>query len=163
MSPAPAVKTEDKILKMLTYRSKPLEGDGTKENPYVFLCADGAVIQGSFLNKILGFVEDGSVREGGGMTEDGQGCYARLEIRKGNQTEEEVLSTLDIDGTKETDKAFAKDTKWRFAAKGVQLPANEEEGDGSRLTAKDGADFWTETISDEVAEKCHLRERDRFQ
>ena len=148
--PAPAVKTEDKILKMLTYRSKPLEGDGTKENPYVFLCADGAVIQGSFLNKILGFVEDGSVREGGGMTEDGQGCYARLEIRKGNQTEGEVLSTLDIDGTKETDKAFAKDTKWRFAAKGVQLPANEEEGDGSRLTAKDGADFWTETISDEV-------------
>lgn len=90
------------------------------------------VIQGSFLNKILGFVEDGSVREGGGMTEDGQGCYARLEIRKGNQTEGEVLSTLDIDGTKETDKAFAKDTKWRFAAKGVQLPANEEEGDGSR-------------------------------
>ena len=82
--PAPAVKTEDKILKMLTYRSKPLAGDGTKENPYVFLCADGAVIQGSFLNKILGFVEDGSVREGGGMTEDGQGCYARLEIRKEN-------------------------------------------------------------------------------
>ncbi len=37
--PAPVVRTEDKILKMLTYRSKPLEGDGTKENPYVFsLC-----------------------------------------------------------------------------------------------------------------------------
>ena len=147
--PAPAVKTEDKILKMLTYRSKPLEGDGTKENPYVFLCADGAVIQGSFLNKILGFVEDGSAREGGGMTEDGQGCYARLEIRKGNQADGEVLSTLDIDGTKETDKAFDKDTKWRFASTGVQLSANETEGDGSRLTAENGKDFWTETISDE--------------
>ena len=147
--PAPAVKTEDKILKMLTYRSKPLEGDGTKENPYVFLCADGAVIQGSFLNKILGFVEDGSVREGGGMTEDGQGCYARLEIRKENQADGEVLNTLDIDGTKETDKAFDKDTKWRFASTGVQLPANETEGDGSRLTAENGKDFWTETISDE--------------
>ena len=146
--PAPAVKTEDKILKMLTYRSKPLEGDGTKENPYVFLCADGAVIQGSFLNKILGFVEDGSVREGGGMTEDGQGCYARLEIRKENQADGEVLNTLDIDGTKETDKAFDKDTKWRFASTGVQLPANETEGDGSRLTAENGKDFWTETISD---------------
>ena len=144
------VKTDDKVLKMLTYRSKPLQGSGTEEDPYVFVCAEGAVIQGSFLNKILGFVEDGSAREGGGMAEDGQGCYARLEIRKGNQTEGEVLSTLDIDGTKETDKAFAKDTKWRFAAKGGQLPANEEEGDGSRLTAKDGADFWTETISDEV-------------
>lgn len=147
--PAPAVKTEDKILKMLTYRSKPLAGDGTKENPYVFLCADGAVIQGSFLNKILGFVEDGSVREGGGMTEDGQGCYARLEIRKENQADGEVLSTLDIDGTKETDKAFDKDTKWRFASTGVQLPANETEGDGSRLTAENGKEFWTETISDE--------------
>ena len=147
--PAPAVRTEDKILKMLTYRSKPLEGDGTKENPYVFLCADGAVIQGSFLNKILGFVEDGSVREGGGMTEDGQGCYARLVIRKENQADGEVLSTLDIDGTKETDKAFDKDTKWRFASTGVQLPANETEGDGSRLTAENGKDFWTETISDE--------------
>lgn len=147
--PAPVVKTEDKILKMLTYRSKPLEGDGTKENPYVFLCADGAVIQGSFLNKILGFVEDGSVREGGGMTEDGQGCYARLEIRKENQADGEVLNTLDIDGTKETDKAFDKDTKWRFASTGVQLPANETEGDGSRLTAENGKDFWTETISDE--------------
>lgn len=147
--PAPAVKTEDKILKMLTYRSKPLEGDGTKENPYVFLCADGAVIQGSFLNKILGFVEDGSVREGGGMTEDGQGCYARLEVRKENQADGEVLSTLDIDGTKETDKAFDKDTKWRFASTGVQLPANETEGDGSRLTAENAKDFWTETISEE--------------
>lgn len=101
----------------------------------MFLCADGAVIQGSFLNKILGFVEDGSVREGGGMTEDGQGCYARLEIRKGNQTEGEVLSTLDIDGTKETDKAFAKDTK-AFCRQSVQLPANEEEGDGSRRRPK---------------------------
>ena len=147
--PAPAVKTEDKILKMLTYRSKPSEGDGTKENPYVFLCADGAVIQGSFLNKILGFVEDGSVREGGGMTEDGQGCYARLEVRKENQADGEVLSTLDIDGTKETDKAFDKDTKWRFASTGVQLPANETEGDGSRLTAENAKDFWTETISEE--------------
>ena len=147
--PAPAVKTEDKILKMLTYRSKPLEGDGTKENPYVFLCADGAVIQGSFLNKILGFVEDGSVREGGGMTEDGQGCYARLEIWKENQADGEVLNTLDIDGTKETDKAFDKDTKWRFASTGVQLPANETEGDGSRLTAENAKDFWTETISEE--------------
>ena len=83
------------------------------------------------------------------MTEDGQGCYARLEIRKENQADGEVLNTLDIDGTKETDKAFDKDTKWRFASTGVQLPANETEGDGSRLTAENGKDFWTETISDE--------------
>lgn len=31
----------------------------------------------------------------------------------------------------------------------VQLPVNETEGDGSRLTAENGKDFWTETISDE--------------
>ena len=118
------------------------------------------MIQGSFLNRILGFVEDGSAREGGGMAEDGQGCYARLEIHRGNQSDGAVLSFLDIDGTKETDKAFDKDTKWRFAAKGVQFPASEEAGDGSRLTAKDGEDFWTETISDEVKDSASGSEAD---
>ena len=38
-------ETEQKVLKVLNDRSKPLSGTGTKEDPYVFVCANGAVIQ----------------------------------------------------------------------------------------------------------------------
>ena len=71
-----------------------------------------------------------------------------LEIRKKNQADGEVLST-DIDGTKETDKALDKDTKMaRFASTGTASCKRNRRGI-CRLTAENGKEFWTETISDE--------------
>mgnify|MGYP000658203730 CR=1 FL=1 len=79
---SPLAKT--KAYQKLDYKTKYYKGSGTKKDPYVYLCKEGAEVSASFMNKILGFNTDGSSRKEGGVNKDGKGCYAVLQIREGD-------------------------------------------------------------------------------
>ena len=134
--PEPSPLDKIKAKKVLTYNTKPYKGEGTKESPYVFFCADGAVIRASFMNRILGFNEAGTSRKNGGMKGDGEGCYAVLEIREGDEMSGGFIKSIIIRGTTPTEKAFAPDLSWIFTTSGLQkvvpeLPdENRRTGDG---------------------------------
>ena len=66
----------------LDYKSLPIAGSGTEEDPFVFLVSsepDYIVIKGSFLNKMAGLTEDG------GMVLHEGGYWYQLEKHEGDQ------------------------------------------------------------------------------
>ena len=123
-----------KAQKKLTYKSKPYKGSGTKDDPYVFFCRDGAVIESSFMNKIIGYNESGTSKKKGGMNGDGKGSYAVLEIREGDAVSGGYLKSIHINGTSKSDKPYAPGVTWTFTSEGIvknELEVSEpQEEDG---------------------------------
>ena len=122
-----------KAQKKLTYKSKPYKGTGTKDDPYVFFCRDGAVVEASFMNKIIGYNEAGTSKKNGGMNGDGKGSYAVLEIREGDAVSGGYLKSIHINGTSKADKPYAPGVTWTFTSEGIiknELEVSEpQEGD----------------------------------
>lgn len=114
---SPLSKT--KAYKKLNFKTKYYKGSGTKKDPYIYLCADGAEIEASFMNMILGFCEDASSRKNGGVKKDGKGCYAVLEIREGDSLAGGFLKSITINGTIDADKPYAPDITWTFTSHGI--------------------------------------------
>ena len=138
-----------KAYKVLNYRTKPYKGEGTKEKPYVFFCVDGAIVQASFMNKLLGFNEAGTSRKNGGILEDGEGCYAILEIREGDDMSGGFIKSIQINGTVPVDKAFAPDVTWTFTTNGLQKnvpeitePSTEPDTEDPGDWIDDDFQFW---------------------
>lgn len=142
---SPLAKT--KAYKKLNYKTKYYKGSGTKADPYIYLCKDGAEIEASFMNMILGFNEDASSRKQGGVNKDGKGCYAVLEIREGDSLAGGFLRSVSINGTIKTDKPYAPDVTWSFTSLGVtknepDIPDREEEDDFDDEFWEDDEGFW---------------------
>lgn len=72
----PPEETQEPVeaLKLLDGESVPYMGEGTLENPYHFLCSQGGVIKGSFLNAMAS-----------------QGCFFVIEIRQGDVSTGELM------------------------------------------------------------------------
>lgn len=108
-----------KAQKKLTYKTKAYKGSGTKDDPYVFFCTDGAVIEASFMNKLIGYNEAGTSKKNGGMNGDGKGSYAVLEIREGDSVSGGYLKSIHINGTSKSDKPYAPGVTWAFTSEGI--------------------------------------------
>ena len=136
---SPLAKT--KAYKKLNYKTKYYKGSGTKKDPYIYLCKDGAEIEASFMNMILGFNTDGTSRKKGGVNKDGKGCYAVLEIREGDSLAGGFLKSVTVNGTIKTEKPYSPDVTWSFTSLGItkNVPDIPEEivDDGSY-----DDDFW---------------------
>lgn len=158
-SPLKDVKAYSK----LNYDSKPYKGSGTKEDPYVFFCKEGATIYASFMNKLLGYNASGTSKKNGGMKENGKGSYAILEIREGDSVNGGFVKSISINGTVKVDKAYAPDITWTFASDGVTKnvpdvdePSDEEDGDDPFGGWDDGpeGDIYTVTeLKEAIKEK----------
>lgn len=72
--PAEEIPETVKALEVLDGESSPYMGEGTLENPYHFLCSQGGVIKGSFLNAMAS-----------------QGCFFVIEIRQGDVSTGELM------------------------------------------------------------------------
>ena len=161
-----------KAYKKLKYNTKPHQGSGTAEDPYIFLCENGTVIEATFMNKVLGFNEKGTSKKNGGMRGDGTGSHVKLEIRDGNVSTGALLIEMPINGTVGADKAHALDVTWIFTPNGLEkrvpiTPDPNDDGDndidddswddndnsdsGSDYTAQDIAEMKKDK-QDEIAE-----------
>lgn len=167
---------EIKAYKKLKFNSKPYQGTGTKEDPYLFFCVDGTVIEASFMNKLLGYNEAGTSKKDGGMRGDGTGSYAVLEIREGDSVTGGFVKSININGTIKSDKPYEPGTTWTFTSEGVtkNVPEVDEpdtsdddddmdddifdDDDDSSYTAEDIKDF-IEDKEDDIADmKLEVRE-----
>ncbi len=166
----PPVSPLEKIKprKVLKYNTKPYKGDGTRENPYVFFCVDGAEIRASFMNKILGFNETGTSRKNGGMKGDGKGCYALLEIREGDEMSGGFIKSILLKGTTPTDKAFAPDLSWIFTTDGLRkvVPEIPDETEDTEVPEEPDDwwdDFWedNEDVYTESELKAAIKEKEK--
>lgn len=69
----------------------PYSGKGTKEDPYVYVCQKGVLIQGEFLNQLAGFDASGSrVRDP---------YYCKLEVRSDNSFDGTLQAAMILDGS----------------------------------------------------------------
>lgn len=70
------------LYELLDYDSEPYRGDGSEESPYCFLCTinneEGVVVKGSFFNKMAGYNQAGTQKEG-------EACWYRLEFHENDQ------------------------------------------------------------------------------
>lgn len=153
-----------KARKKLDYKSKPYKGSGVKDDPYVFFCVDGAIIEASFMNRILGFNEAGTSKKNGGMNDDGKGCYALLEIREGDSVSGGFVKSVSINGTSKSDKAYAPGISWTFTSEGmtrneldVDEPEEDEDDDWNYGDDDDWDDSDTYTVS-ELKEAINAKE-----
>lgn len=146
-----------KAYKKLNYKTKYYKGSGTKKDPYIYLCSDGAVIEASFMNMLLGFNSDASSRKNGGVNKDGKGVYAVLEIREGDSLAGGFLKSVTVNGTIDTEKPYAPDITWTFTSLGVtknvpDIPDEEPGGDDDFM----GDDMWD--FGDDVYTASELKE-----
>lgn len=79
----------------LDFNSIPYTGDGTKENPYRFLCRQNAVVTGSFMNKVAGFLDEAGTQKN--ETSVPFCCY--LEIRQDDKPGGTLLRAWYQDGS----------------------------------------------------------------
>lgn len=100
-------------LSELTYATgaegKYYKGSGTKDDPYVFFCTDGAIIRSSFVNWVLGFNEDGTERIGAGY-------YVVLEIRESDSITGAFIKSVGLDGTIRVEYGYGPGTYWIFSS-----------------------------------------------
>ncbi|MDO4453117.1 MAG: HlyD family efflux transporter periplasmic adaptor subunit [Eubacteriales bacterium] len=93
-------------------------GDGTKENPYLYVCAENTRITGGFLNRVMGFDKDGKNRD------MAKACYVRLEIRqdKNGNTDYngETVVRLTLNGTAQKTEGFNKNDIWIMKKTGLE-------------------------------------------
>ena len=107
------------------------KGTGTAQDPFTFRCSEGAIISGSFINRVLGYDESGEAR----ITD---GCYVRLEI-KDPDTEDGFIETITINGTEKHD-AFPPTISFIFTRDGLQIV--EE-------TIEDETEWWDDEYIDD--------------
>lgn len=92
------------------------KGTGTKNDPYTFRCADEAIVQSSFINRVLGYDEAGEEK----ITD---GCFVLLEI-KDPESDDGFIEQLKIDGTQKHDP-YPPTVSWIFTTGGLQLVEEE--------------------------------------
>lgn len=92
------------------------KGSGTKEEPYVFFCVDGAVIKSSFVNWVLGFNEDGTERMRNADGTERMGYYVRLEIRESDSITGAFIKSVGLDGTIRMEYGYGPSTYWIFSS-----------------------------------------------
>lgn len=69
----------------------PYSGKGTKDDPYVYVCQKGVLIQGEFLNQLAGFDASGNrVRDP---------YYCKLEVRSDNSFDGTLQAAMILDGS----------------------------------------------------------------
>ena len=69
----------------------PYSGKGTKDDPYVYVCQKGVLIQGEFLNQLAGFDASGKrVRDP---------YYCKLEVRSDNSFDGTLQAAMILDGS----------------------------------------------------------------
>lgn len=69
----------------------PYSGKGTKDDPYVYVCQKGVLIQGEFLNQLAGFDSSGTrVRDP---------YYCKLEVRSENSFDGTLQAAMILDGS----------------------------------------------------------------
>ncbi len=92
------------------------KGSGTAEDPFIFFCTDGATIQSSFVNWVLGFNADGTerIREADG-TERG-GYSVILEIREADTITGAFIRSVGLDGTLRMEYGYAPGAYWIFSS-----------------------------------------------
>ena len=79
----------------LDFNSVPYAGDGTQENPYRFLCKQNAVVTGSFMNKVAGFLDEAGTQK----DETSVSFYCYLEIRQDDKPGGTLLRAWYQDGS----------------------------------------------------------------
>lgn len=92
------------------------KGSGTKEDPYVFFCVDGAVIKSSFVNWVLGFNEDGTERMRNADGTERTGYFVRLEIRESDTITGAFIKSVGLDGTIRMEYGYGPGTYWIFSS-----------------------------------------------
>lgn len=73
--------------------AKPYKGDGTKEEPYRYLCKEAVLVQGAFLNQLAGFTTKDE-------TEEKMAKHCILEIRAGDNPDGVLLAAIYLNGEK---------------------------------------------------------------
>lgn len=79
----------------LDFNSVPYTGEGTKENPYRFLCKQNAVVTGAFMNKVAGFLDEAGTQK----DETSIPFYCYLEIRQDDKPDGTLLRAWYQDGS----------------------------------------------------------------
>lgn len=111
------------------------KGTGTKEDPFVFICYDGTRVSGGFINRVLGYDQEGT-------NKISDGCYVKLIVRDPEQGGE-FLEVYNIAGPEEEHEAYPAETYFVLT----------KEEDEWKLIAEDpgyfedpgfdpGEDFW---------------------
>lgn len=88
------------------------KGSGTKEDPFVFRCMEGATVFGSFINRVLGYDETGE-------NKISDGYYVVLEIKNTDPEAEEEFFQYSIDGPELEHEPYSVDAYWFFTREGL--------------------------------------------
>ena len=103
--------------------AKPYKGDGTKEEPYRYLCKEGVLVQGAFLNQLAGFTTKDD-------TEEKAAKHCILEVRTGDKPDGVLLAAIYLNGEKIKEPLEAG--KWYKTSLGkydVVLDDNKNQGE----------------------------------
>ena len=103
--------------------AKPYKGDGTKEEPYRYLCKEGVLVQGAFLNQLAGF----TIMD---ETEEKTAKHCILEVRTGDKPDGVLLAAIYLNGEKIKEPLEAG--KWYKTSLGkydVVLDDNKNQGE----------------------------------
>lgn len=103
--------------------AKPYKGDGTKEEPYRYLCKEGVLVQGAFLNQLAGFTTKDE-------TEEKATKHCILEVRTGDKPDGVLLAAIYLNGEKIKEPLEAG--KWYKTSLGkydVVLDDNKNQGE----------------------------------
>ena len=103
--------------------AKPYKGDGTKEEPYRYLCKEGVLVQGAFLNQLAGFTTKDE-------TEEKAAKHCILEVRTGDKPDGVLLAAIYLNGEKIKEPLEAG--KWYKTSLGkydVVLDNNKNQGE----------------------------------
>mgnify|MGYP003229042097 CR=1 FL=1 len=103
--------------------AKPYKGDGTKEEPYRYLCKEGVLVQGAFLNQLAGFTTKDE-------TEEKAAKHCILEVRTGDKPDGVLLAAIYLNGEKIKEPLEAG--KWYKTSLGkydVVLDDNKNQGE----------------------------------
>lgn len=106
-----------------TENAKPYKGDGTKEEPYRYLCKEGVLVQGAFLNQLAGFTTKDE-------TEEKAAKHCILEVRTGDKPDGVLLAAIYLNGEKIKEPLEAG--KWYKTSLGkydVVLDNNKNQGE----------------------------------
>lgn len=106
-----------------TENAKPYKGDGTKEEPYRYLCKEGVLVQGAFLNQLAGFTTKDE-------TEEKAAKHCILEVRTGDKPDGVLLAAIYLNGEKIKEPLEAG--KWYKTSLGkydVVLDDNKNQGE----------------------------------
>lgn len=120
----PEIEQDHLVLaEKLDYESQADLGEGTKEEPFLFYCAENTIIHGSFLNLVRGWDEEGTKKIAGG-------AYVVLVVRA-KDAADGVQRVLRLNGNADKrDQGYYKDSEWKFTPEGVEIIVDQE---GNRI------------------------------